>query len=452
MRTLSSKLFLSLTALFLVLHSLQINAATIVGNGDDGSDLEGSVPVTNGPIYEARAKALSLLQRLNVVGIPTLGTLIPEVAHSGLYLAKKDVNSALAADHGHSDLRGQVFARTFARPHASTRFFPVAEKLDEAQLVALHIHEGLHRALPADVNEDESIVAAIALAITAPEATYDQVLKTVQTVIPKKVLRKLETGRDEDSEEWRYSNVGTTFRQFFNTSNAATFPIYRMQTVHSHIYPFGGIKTPVGFGIEFSAIQGEGNVIRSGPLGLSARMRILNKKGFEIGLLGNASLNTLSNEELKNSPYGRDVFTLGLSTRKNFDRFFVENVISVSAPGESRRTLGEGIEYKYSYGAIADVKIRAGTRLGLFDFGGYLQMHLADYHRLEGGAFSFDSGRYQIFSGGPEVGFRLEPVTLTLNSRFLISSTKDANLDFLGNLMGAGVSQGSVGLTATVAF
>jgi len=71
----------------------------------------------------------------------------------------------------HVNLMGKVYARTFPEPHAATRFFPAAAKLDSEQLQALHIHEALHRALPDSVREDEAVVSEITLAPSATAAT-----------------------------------------------------------------------------------------------------------------------------------------------------------------------------------------------------------------------------------------------------------------------------------------
>src|SRR3954469_10111656 len=82
-------------------------APTKVGNGDDGSDLEGVKEIRSGKIFDARQAALTLLKNLNVNGVRGLGTLIPELADSKLFLADKDVNAALNEDSAkfHADYR-----------------------------------------------------------------------------------------------------------------------------------------------------------------------------------------------------------------------------------------------------------------------------------------------------------------------------------------------------------
>jgi hypothetical protein len=134
--------------LIFLLTYLVFAGPTKVGNGDDGSDLEGFDLVTSGRLVESRLKAVELLKKLNIHGVPQLGALIPEVKNTKLYLTKRNINANRLKELGafHSGEQKYVYARTFARPYAATRFFPAALKLDDSQLIALHIHEGLHRA------------------------------------------------------------------------------------------------------------------------------------------------------------------------------------------------------------------------------------------------------------------------------------------------------------------
>ena len=192
-------------------------------------------------------------------------------------------------------------------------------------------------------------------------------------------------------------------------------------------------------------------VTESGPLGLSAKVRLWSGRGFDVGIFGSASLNVLSAEELKNSPYGRDVFTLGISMRKDLKRLYVENFISCTFAGKSKRTVGR-VEYQYDYGDIYVAKIRAGARLGEFDLGGFAELSLAQNFRVSGGAFTSDLGRYRIFAMGPELTYQQEDFMVGVSGRFLVDSTRGANFDNLGNLMGPGVAQGGVQLSASVLF
>lgn len=459
----------------LVAHSqLAFPAPTRVGNGDDGTDLEGAVEITSGPIVDARAKALELVRSLNAAGVSGLGLLEPEIEKSALHLASRDANASLAEDHGafHSDLAGKVFARTFARPHAATRFFPAALALSQRQLVALHVHEALHRSLSPEIRENESAVAAITLAITSPGATHDGLAETAGRLIPAETRAvamaagqepeslatataasagaAIEATIPETSRVHQPSFVGYSYRQFQDPSRPATFPVSSMHSIQSFLYPFGSARAPLGIGIEASLI-GRPDATQMGPLSLSARLRLWTYRGFDIGGWGVASLNTLSSEELKNSPLGRDVTTLGLSMRKDLKHAYVENFLSLSFPGEATARVGS-IDYTHGFGQVWNVSAHAGAALSKLKLGAYAEIALADYYRVNGGAFAFDSGRYRILSAGPELSWLDRDFSVTLAGRFLLDSTRDASFDYLGNIMGQGVSQGNVSATVGLYF
>ena len=75
-------------------------SATKVGNGDDGSDLEGARRIESGVLVETRAKALTLIKRLDTAAIEHLGTLQPELEKSEMYLVTRDSNAKLDEDKG----------------------------------------------------------------------------------------------------------------------------------------------------------------------------------------------------------------------------------------------------------------------------------------------------------------------------------------------------------------
>ena len=186
-----------------------------------------------------------------------------------------------------------------------------------------------------------------------------------------------------------------------------------------------------------------------GPLNLSARMRLWSSRGFDVGAWAVASLNTLSAEELKQSPYGRDVYSAGLSMQKDLSHFYVENLLGITSQGSSSQSVGN-INYTYNYGSVVNVKVRAGGKLGMFHLGGFGELFLADYYRVSGGAFQFDSGRYELTSGGPEVTLEGDNWSVGVYGRFILQSTQDATFDYLGNIMGQGVGQGSIGATVAI--
>ncbi len=430
-----------------LLAATAAQGATKVGNGDDGADLEGGAPVTDGVLIEARDLAVKRLEALNVSGIAGLGQLLPEARGAKLVMAKEDVEARVLEDEGafHVNLMGKVYARTFPESHAATRFFPAALKLDKDQLVALHIHEALHRALPESAREDEQAVAEITLAITSSDSNHDRVRHTVEKLVPEASAPVAANGgKPPEVEHFKTpSEIGYKYTLYQTGNSDSRFPIQAMHSVVSDLYPFGGMNAPFGFGIEASLVR-DSKGSHMGPLGLSMKLRAWTIRDFAIGFWANASLNTLSADELRNSPFGRDVVSAGISMRKELKHLYVENRIGISFAGDASHHLGK-VDYTYDYGHVWDVQVKAGARIWKFDLGLYGEVHLADHLRVSGGAFNYDSGRYRIVSGGPEVAFRTDDMVATVFGRFLVDATKGANFDYLGNLLGAGVAQGGVG-------
>jgi len=439
---------------------------TNVGNGDDGADLEGSVPIDNGPIVEARKKAVDKLLKLDVEGIPGLGKLIPEVRRTPLFISKRDVpaDEANEGSRYHSDMSGMLFASTFTEPNAPTTFYPAAKTLNEDQLIALHIHEGLHRSLPSTVAEDENIVSQITVAITSPESSNDRIKAKILKLMPELDSPRMTFSPadgtmaaekypiPENAKVKRPSILGYSYKVFNNPQSAqdsSISPLTSMQTVQSFLYPFGNDKNPLGIGIELSFLNRVDSSTQMGPLNLSGRMRIWSSRGFDVGAWAVVSLNTLSAEEMKNTPYGRDVFSGGLSMQKDLQYFYIENLLGLTSQGTSSQQIGT-VPYTYSYGSVVSATVRAGGKLGMFHMGVFGEIFLADYYRVSGGAFQFDSGRYEITSGGPEFTIEGNSWSVGIYGRFILNSTKDANFDYLGNVMGQGVGQGSIGGTVAI--
>jgi hypothetical protein len=446
-----------------------------VGNGDDGSDLEGGEKIESGPIFDARAKAVKLLKKLNTEGVAGLGTLIPEVETAPLYLSDRDVQARVAEDQGsfHSDMRGLVFARTFAEPHSASRFFPIAEELNENQLVALHIHEGLHRALPADIREDESAVAAITLAITSPGANFDRIRQTASKYVQEKAPEPNPDANSSDTANRsaaavpesslresfpmpsgasirQPSLIGYSYTSFFNSKHEISVPIQSMHSVQTFLYPFGSNQVPLGFGIEGSFLQTKQGS-EMGPLGLSARIRLWSSRGFDVGGWANASLNTLSNDELKNSLFGRDLYSVGLSARRDLAFGYVEGLVGFSSSSEVKQTIGLS-DYTYKFGSMISTEIRAGAQFEHYRLGGFTELLLSDSFKVESEAYNYDSGRYRILSVGPEAGWVDKNFSMMLHGRYILNATQGANYEYLGDILGRGTSQGSLSVTASYFF
>ena len=484
-----TKVFKSLSLVALTLGGISMvtaassaayGAPTRVGNGDDGGDLEKGTPVTSGILVEARNEAVELLKKLNVAGVSGLGSLLPEVENAKILLVSQNVlidktdatpeqievareeARAIGAVNG-DDL--PVYARTFPEPHAATRFFPAALMLDRRQLVALHIHEALHRALPPAVREDEKLVSRLTLAITSEGSNFDRVQLTANEISKENQSRGSKTNAgDTDSDASLRAKLGLKpegpllprpsvfeygYRSFLSVDRTkSNAPVESMHSIKSFLYPFGRGADALGLGIEFTYLKMPDQSFL-GPLGLSARLKLATWRDFDVDGFAVGHLYTIAANEFKDTPLARDTFTAGLSIRREAKWFKVENQVYVTAGAQAKQTLGK-IQYEHEYGSIVAARVSAAAKLpavaGMsLDLGGMGELLLANPYKVRGGNFEYTSDRTRVVSAGPEVGLTSGALRMAVNGRFVIDSTSGVTLDQLGDLMGQGVGQGSVG-------
>ena len=462
------KLLFILT-LFLLFISVEA-APTKVGNGDDGFDLEGFEKVESGIIVDTRSKAVELLKNLNSPSIKYLGSLLPELEKSELYMTKKDVSAKKLFEMGAftNDSKGLVYARTFPVAHAPTRFFPAAKGLSEDQLITLHIHEALHRSLPPEIKEDEAIVADIALAITTPQANRDLIENKINSYMQKyqvapvngSYIQEAKVVIPDSARVKNPSTFGIAYKRFSTPDDKLTQgafiadPLVGMYSLKSHLFPFGSDESALGLGIDLSFLQSE-KESRMGPLGISGRLLAYTFKGFDLEGFFDISLNTLSNDEIKNSLLGRDVYTVGLTLSKKINNFYIANDLLITGASDVEEQIGN-VNYRYEFGTIIGAKVNAGVYYESLHVGGFLELLLSDYFKISGGALSddeiIDTGRNRVLSIGPKVSWKQKNFGIDLYGRFLIDSTKNANYEFLGNVLEQGVGQGNIGTSLNVFF
>lgn len=453
---------------------------TRVGNGDDGGDLENGKAVKSGVLIEARGEAVELLKKLNVGGIEGLGQLLPETEKAPLVLLERniDLNKTNAAPEEKAAAEEEaraigavnddglpVYARTFPEPHAATRFFPAAMLLDRKQLVSLHIHEALHRALPKDLREDEKAVSRITLAIASGEATFDRVNDATQKELARIREAKqtaalsgaggsggrLSTTVEADDEPpmvKKPSILEYGYRSYIVPDpDKSLTPVKSLHSLKSFMYPFGR-RAALGVGLEFTYLSIEQRSYL-GPLGISGRLKLTTWREFDVDAFAALHMNTVAAGEIKNTPIGRDTGTIGLSMLRDERYYRVENQIYLTGGAEAKQKLGN-VEYTHRFGSITAARVIAAGKVPLsngssLELGGSGEVLLADPYEVEGGAFKIKTERIRVVSVGPEVGVRFGDLKFAGYGRFVIDSTEGVTLDQLGDLMGHGVGQGSVG-------
>ena len=55
-----------------------------------------------------------------------------------------------------------------------------------------------------------------------------------------------------------------------------------------------------------------------------------------------------------------------------------------------------------------------------------------------------------ITSGGPKIGYHLDSLSFEVFGKFILDATKDRSLDYLGDILGQGASQGHVGASLSI--
>ncbi len=427
-------------------------SATRVGNGDDGNDLEGFKRVHEGILVDTQKEAAALVRRLNLSSISGMGNLLPEVERAKLFIADKNAEAKYAFDKGmESSKDGKyVYARTFAEPYAPTRFFPKSLELSKEQLISLHIHEALHRSLPRKIRENEEIVSHLTLSITSPDATNDRIRKVASKYISDKMILESRFDRKRMGPQ-RPAQVTYSFKAFQKPDVESSFPIASTHSFESYLYPFGKGENTFGFGAELSYIVLEESSYL-GPFAFMGNYLLTELSNFDLEVFGRFSVSTVSDSEVKDSPVGRDVLTLGVSLIRYTETFYFRNQLSYSFGGESEQRFEDEI-VNYEFGAVTRASVSAGWYYREFSFGGFAELSLAASYKRSGVTVDdIDTGRYRIVAFGPEFQWYGDDWQVNLFGRWVVDSTESANLDFIGDLMGQGSGQGHVGLSFSLAI
>jgi hypothetical protein len=460
---------------FTVLTPNKIFASSyIVANGDDGGDLEGGKLVTTGILLETRAKAIERLRRLNTPAIDHLGTLIPELEKSDILLVERNLKPRLKNDMGleRSADGSEVYARTFAEPHAATRFFPAALSLNEEQLIALHIHEALHRSLPASVRENEAVVTRITLALTASDTSIDRARRVVASEIgsPGFVSTPATEGTSGGElsakttaitrdRQTKLSSVTYTYQSFSLQRDSSRYPIDSLHNLRTVFYPLGNESRGLGLGMEFSYLKSPNQAYIMRPLTLLGQLHLTRLNNFDLTGFASIALNTMTNGSESSdatsptpSPVGRDFTTLGVSLRRDDSHYFIENKLSLSLVDEAKRKVSSGTE-TYHAGKVINAFVHAGGKYRSFELGGFAELLLSDsYKSTDGQNQSATAGRFRVLGAGPELSYLSGPMRFSLAGKWVVDATPGMSVDDIGDLIGYGVGQASVSASASLRF
>lgn len=458
-------------------------SVTKVGNGDDGADLETLTQITSGPILEARKRAIETVKQLNANGIPGMGLLIPELEHSNLFMATKDVHPT-GEPQGSLEIsadKGFVYARTFAEPYAATRFFPIAATLTADQLVALHIHEALHRSLPPDIRTDENKVMHLTMAMTSPGASYDRVFQVASLYInadasntaqhspqrfapmpetqlhstvsiepidlPSKSRTEVKVGTEfytSMAYGWRPGatnelQLKTSLGGYRQIGSYAVEPAFRFRTK-----VFREIEQGVGIGLGTTSYDFEGRIKLDeetvvGPL-VRFTAKSLTEPSYSFG--------------------DRDISTVGGFYRNKSEGSYLETTVFYSFGS----TAGKDEYSSTKFNPILSLTGRAGVKYNYLYIGGLFDVHSSEGRELSqieqensnNGYYSQPTPGlmrpgFRIIAVGPELGLEGKSFNFRLYAKTILNPSQ-GTFDDLGDNMDRGSGAALLGTSFAMAF
>jgi hypothetical protein len=452
-------------------------SGTKVGNGDDGADLEALSPITAGPISDSRQQAVELLNKLNVKGIPGLGALYPELQRTDLMMASQDVHPTgeLQGSLEISDDRRSVYARTFPEAYASTRFFPATLQLTPEQLMALHVHEALHRSLPSEIRTNEDIVMHLTMAMTSPGASHDRVRQVSSIYLDP---------LGQPGEVYRGSSLGiATSLGHFSAAQVELPPTsrtevgYQLDGFNEGTYlqglevksSLGGYRRIRSFAVEplvrarMKLSSGAGNFgVAMGPSSydLAARVQVTEERSLTPFFRFTAqALETKPNRDA-----GRDIVSFGTSyeghsTNDYFEATALYSLGSSAIENTGYTVYGTTASINLDYKSIFSFTARGGYRWGRLSLGGMGELHSsgginitstnAEVADVPMRVRVLDS--FRLLVAGPELAYTGERFQMRAYYKMLLNSGF-ANLSDLGDMVDRGAGKSAFGTSLSMKF
>ncbi len=446
---------------FIVLSVNATDSITKVGNGNDGADLESLTPIKSGPIWESREQAIKLLNKLNVIGVPGLGILISEIERTELLMAANDVHPT-GEQRGSLEIsedKTLVYARTFAEPNAATRFFPAARKLTSNQLVALQIHEALHRALPAHIRTDENVVMHYTMAMTSPGASYDRIRQVSEIYINE---------RNEKIASEQNSATAIPENEIIFPARSRTTIGYSYESYSYENYSLEAPANPL-HRIELNKSLGYKSIFGAAVESVFRARLLIDKDFKDKSLLGPSSFDLEARFQLdefsvagpvvrfttksidETSSYdSRDLMTIGGFYRSKNENFHFDSTIEIALPSTLQ---SDNASTKYQ--AIISLLSHSSYKFkNGFALGGLAEVHSTEGSETETKVYNSDpySAKTNAFRNifvGPELGFESKNLQIKMYWKYLINNSS-ASMDNLGDRMDHGFGKGSLGTSLTI--
>ncbi|MNJ96722.1 hypothetical protein D3C87_144530 [compost metagenome] len=451
---------------------------TKVGNGDDGADLENLQLVKSGILLSTRDKAVLKVKDLNLKSVTGLGYLEGELKNAEIYLSSNNVQNPKEFDRGLEVSKDgkDVYARTMARPHSPVRFFPSALMLSEEQLIRLHIHEALHRALPENIRENESIVSEVTLAIMAPNASRDSVEYTVKKYRDYTVVKSLPPESLLPTPPPQPQPVVETVMPYKGMSKPSAIRlIYRtVEPSDNYGIRFNEILTldgtyflnkddGLGFFASFSYLKGEPGIYEEppsqlGPLGLGVEYALPVKKNFKVSTAVKQFFYLKNEDPAKFDSRMRDVTSLEVSLRREVDNYFLDGGVRLLLKSKILNLPNTSSGQEYS--PITFYHVSAGRKFGpilaqlKFE---YVNSNGKSLREIPSGAYNTqyiaDGKSFTLRILKPEIGYVQENLRVSVYAALLTDgSTPKYSLDDLGDMSVSGFGKSLFGSSLSYHF
>lgn len=319
--------------------------------------------------------------------------------------------------------------------------------MSREQLIALHTHEALHRALPPDIRENEEKVALLTMALTSSSATFDRINRVAQSVLAPPP--PVSTG------SWLASSFSTTKspgRSSLTTRPLRGGEVHFEHAYYSYEYSYNMAVEKLGgelplfehfeaFGYEADPrlrvdaflLSGENGFV-VGPLGLTLKIPAFYDLGKSFEPFARISLRSLDAERgADRESTSRDVYTVGAMFETQRPSSYSKTSLSYTLPDHFGSS--KGISSIWSFDTQQGWKIRR------FDLG----VAVGLYHALP----QTNSTSFSALRAGPEVKWTKGRTSVYLSGSIF---SRGVNLDRFQDLVGhgAGTAFVSGGLTVGI--
>lgn len=454
--------------------------------------------ITSGLLETTRLQAAHRLEKLKVRSVPSLRSLLEEVSQTKIYLADQNATPPSHARGFEVSPDGRfVYVQTQTEPGASTLFYPPALLLSEEELVRLHIHEALHRALPPSLRQDEPLAEELTRVITGADATHESVLAKTNALVKKKMALSPANPSPEApgtpaaaTEAARIPAVtsgptaaalnptassppgsasvfrlpqsparpgGETARLLYDYQlfeNPARIEPVFARSLHrlESFFPTltGNERLEMGLGFSYLETPERSTL---GPLRMTLGYRLGTRNFSSLHLWATGTSYALAPKELRMRALARDTASLGLTLRGDSGRIYWENSLALTLPGQNEFQ-NESLSYRRRQGWLLDAQWAVGGSQRTFFLGARGDLLFSSGAEVEGpdGRTLHRVQSFHLVKLGPELGLNFRNFTWRLHAQRVIGGTSGFNLDDIADILGQGAGQGYVGSALAVRF